>query len=163
MSTFQDDLDYIGSLDEKEKLALLESLKDKQPTLMPLPGPQSMACDTEADVTLYGGAAGGGKTYLAVILALTKHRRTLMVRKERQQLYAVEDEIEGIMGNRDGFNSQNGIWRLPNNEVTDPYNELPNRQIRFGGLNNPGDAAKYQGAPRDLLIIDEAANISYEE
>lgn len=162
-SDFQADLDFIGSLSEEEKLSLLESLKDKQPALMPLPGPQTMACESDADITLYGGAAGGGKTYLAVILALTRHRRTLLIRKERQQLYAVEDEIEGIMKSREGFNSQNGIWRLPNNEITDPYKEFPNRQVRFGGLNNPGDAAKYQGAPRDLLIIDEAANISYEE
>lgn len=163
MSSFEEDLAFVDSLSDKDKVALLESLKDHQPALMPLPGPQTMAFESEADLTLYGGAAGGGKTFLAVMLALTKHKRTLMIRKERQQLYAVEDEIEGILGNRDGFNSQNGIWRLPNNEITDPYNEHPNRQVRFGGLNKPGDAAKYQGAPRDLLIIDEAANITYEE
>ena len=163
MTTFEEDLAFVDSLTQKDKLALLESLKDTQPALVPLPGPQTMAFETEADVTLYGGAAGGGKTFLAVILALTKHKRTLMIRKEASQLYAVQDEIEGIIGSRDGFNSQNGIWRLPNNEITDPYNEKPSRQIRFGGLSKPGDAAKYQGAPRDLLIIDEAANISYGE
>ena len=163
VSTFEDDLAFVDSLTDTERMNLMETLKDVQPPLVTLPGPQTMAANTEADLTLYGGAAGGGKTFLAVILALTKHKRTLIIRKERQQLYAMEDEIEGILGNRDGFNSQNGIWRLPKNEITDPYNEGIQRQIRFGGLNKPGDAAKYQGAPRDLLIIDEAANISYEE
>ena len=163
MSTFEEDLAFIDSLSQEDRSNLLNSLKDRQPSLVCHPGPQSMAFDSPADLTLYGGAAGGGKTFLAVILALTKHRRTLIIRKEAAQLYAMQDEIEGILGSRDGFNSQNGIWRLPNGVITDPYDEKPSRQIRFGGLNKPGDAAKYQGAPRDLLVIDEAANISYEE
>jgi hypothetical protein len=161
--TFEDTVRFVEQLSDDEKRNMLESMKDKQPSLVTLPGPQTLCSESEADLTLYGGAAGGGKTFLAVILALTKHIRTLMIRKEASQLYAVQDEIEGIMGGRDGFNSQNGIWRLPNNEITDPYGDKPSRQIRFGGLNKPGDAAKYQGAPRDLLLIDEAANISYEE
>lgn len=161
--TFEETVAFVEQLSVEEKRNIMESMKDKQPSLLPLPGPQTLACDSEADLTLYGGAAGGGKTFLAVILALTRHVRTLMIRKEASQLYAVQDEIEGLMGGRDGFNSQNGIWRLPDNEVTDPYGEKPSRQIRFGGLNKPGDAAKYQGAPRDLLIVDEAANITYEE
>ena len=161
--TFEQTVQFVEALSEAEKRNMLESMKDKQPSLLPLPGPQTMAWDSLADLTLYGGAAGGGKTYLAVILALTKHIRSLIIRKEAAQLYAMQDEIEGIMGSRDGFNSQNGIWRLPDNEITDPYGEKPSRQIRFGGLNKPGDAAKYQGAPRDLLIVDEAANITFEE
>ena len=163
MSTFEEDLAFIDSLSDADRDSLLNSLKDRQPSLVTHPGPQTMAAESPADLTLYGGAAGGGKTFLAIILALTRHLRTLVIRKEASQLYAMQDEIEGIMGSRDGFNSQNGIWRLPNNEITDPYNEKPSRQMRFGGLNKPGDAAKYQGAPRDLLLIDEAANISYEE
>jgi len=162
-ASFKEDLAFIDSLTPEDKSNLMESLKDRQPSLVTHPGPQTMAAETDADLTLYGGAAGGGKTFLAVLLALTKHRRSLIIRKEAAQLYAMQDEIEGIMGGRDGFNSQNGIWRLPNTVITDPYNEEPNRQIRFGGLNKPGDAAKYQGAPRDLLVIDEAANINYEE
>ena len=161
--TQEETIAFVEAMSVEEKRNMLESMKDNQPSLLPLPGPQTMACETEADLTLYGGAAGGGKTFLAILLGLTKHRRTLMIRKEASQLYAVQDEIEGIMGSRDGFNSQNGIWRLPNNEITDPYGEKPSRQIRFGGLNKPGDAAKYQGAPRDLLIVDEAANITFEE
>jgi len=161
--TFEDTVKFVEQLSDTEKHNMLESMKDHQPSLVPLPGPQTMACNSDADLTLYGGAAGGGKTFLAIILALTMHIRTLMIRKEASQLYAVQDEIEGLLGSRDGFNSQNGIWRLPDNEITDPYGEKPSRQIRFGGLNKPGDAAKYQGAPRDLLIVDEAANITYEE
>ena len=163
MTSFEEDLAFVDSLSDTDKMSLLNSLKDRQPSLVTHPGPQTMAFDSEADLTLYGGAAGGGKTYLAIILALTKHLRTLIIRKEAAQLYAMQDEIEEVMNSRDGFNSQNGIWRLPDNEITDPYGEKPGRQIRFGGLNKPGDATKYQGAPRDLLIVDEAANISYEE
>ena len=162
-TTFEEDLAFVKSLPPEQKNAILASIKEKQPSLVTHPGPQTMAAETPADLTLYGGAAGGGKTFLAIILALTRHRRTLIIRKEAAQLYAMQDEIEGVLGSRDGFNGQTGIWRLPRTHITDPQDEGIDRQIRFGGLNKPGDAKKYQGAPRDLLIIDEAANITYEE
>ena len=140
----------IDALSEAELAELHELLLHATPTLIPQPGPQTEAYYSEADILLYGGAAGGGKTFLAVMLALQEHYRTLYIRKEAAQLVAVKDELTQILGSRDGFNSQTGVWNIPNS----------NRQIRFGGVNNPGDETKYQGAPRDLLVIDEAANIT---
>jgi hypothetical protein len=115
---------------------------------VPQPGPQLQAFLSPADQLLYGGAAGGGKTALAVGLALTKHRRTLFIRREAIQLQAVIDEIAQRLGGRDGFNGQERIWRLPGG-----------RQIQFGGVPNLGDETKFQGNPRDLLVLDEAANL----
>ena len=115
---------------------------------VPQPGPQLEAFLSKADVLLYGGAAGGGKTALAVGLALTQHQRTLFVREEAVQLSPAIDEVATILGARDGLNGQEKIWRMKNG-----------RQIQFGGIPNPGDENKYQGNPRDLLVIDEAANV----
>ena len=162
-SDFEDALTLIRSLSPEERTAMGQTVSDGQDALLPQAGPQTEALASDADVLLYGGAAGGGKTYLAIIAALTRHMRTLIIRKEAAQLYALQDEIGDILGSRDGFNSQTGIWRLPPSRITDPLQLNIKRQIRFGGLNKPGDAKKYQGAARDLLIIDEAANVSFEE
>ncbi len=127
---------------------------EEHPVWMPLPGPQAAAAICEADVLLYGGAAGGGKSDLAIGLALTAHRRTLFVRQEATQLLGVYDRMADILGSRDGFNGQNKIWR---------FNTGQARQMQFGGVPNPGDENKFQGNPRDLLVIDEAANIREEQ
>jgi hypothetical protein len=115
---------------------------------VPQEGPQSAAFLSHADQLLYGGAAGGGKTDLAVGLALTRHRRTLIVRREATQLQAVTERIAEILGTRNGFNGSRGLWRLPSR-----------RQIQFGGVPNLGDEQRFQGNPRDLLALDEAANL----
>jgi len=109
---------------------------------------QLVAIESEADITLYGGAAGGGKTDLAVGLATQYHQRTLFIRREAIQNQGAKDRIAEIMGNRDGFNSQSGVWRFADG-----------RQIQFGGVSSLGDETKYQGNPRDLLVLDEAANL----
>ena len=48
---------------------------------VPNPGPQTDAYYSEADVILYGGSAGCGKTGLLVGLSMTAHKRTLFLRR----------------------------------------------------------------------------------
>jgi hypothetical protein len=129
---------------DRERLTAL----NRSALWVPQPGPQLAAYRSPADQLLYGGSAGGGKTALCIGLALTRHRRTLFIRREAIQLQAVIDEIASILESRDGYNGQEKIWRLP---------EL-RRQIQFGGIPNLGDEKKFQGNPRDLLVVDEAAN-----
>lgn len=119
---------------------------------IPQPGPQLEAFLSPADQVLYGGAAGGGKSDLAIGLALTQHKQSLIIRREGVQLQPVLDRIEEILGTRDGLNASLGIWRLPGG-----------RTLRLGGVPVLGDEAKYQGAPRDLLVVDEAATVLEEQ
>lgn len=125
---------------------LLE-LAARLPLWVPQPGPQLEAFLSPADQVLYGGAAGGGKTDLGVGLALTQHQQTLYLRREAAQLVPVIARVKKILGTRDGYNGTDKVWDLPGG-----------RQLRFGGAPNLGDEEKYQGAPRDLLVIDEAAH-----
>jgi hypothetical protein len=118
----------------------------------PQPGPQLTAMLSKADQLLFGGAAGGGKTALACGLAVTRHTRALFVRREAIQLLPVVDEIAGLLGSRDGYNGSEKVWRLPGG-----------RTIQFGGIPNLGDETKFQGNPRDLLVVDEAANCLEEQ
>lgn len=125
-----------------QELAELDQLT-KPKMWEPLEGPQTRALQSEADITFYGGAAGGGKTDLAIGLSLTQHQRTLIMRREAPQLQGILDRMTEILGSRNGFNGQDKIWRLPD------------RQIEFGSAPHLGDEIKYQGRPHDLLVFDE--------
>jgi hypothetical protein len=131
--------------DEREEIDRL-ILTDTAPW-RPLPGPQRMAYESTADIIGYGGAAGGGKTSLAIGKALTQHRKSMILRREATQLTGIIDDITAILGTRDGYNGAERIWRLPDG-----------RQLEFGSAPNPGDERRYQGRPHDLLVFDEAAN-----
>lgn len=133
--------------EEKESyFKLLQEKERRDQMWKPLPGPQSLAFESKADIVGYGGAAGGGKTDLACGKALRKHRNIMILRRESTQLTGVIDRLEQLIGNKDGYNGTSKIWRLKD------------RQIEFGSLPHLGDERKYQGRPHDFLVFDEAAN-----
>jgi len=136
---------------ERQELDHLLALDIKDVFWRPLPGPQQLAYESEADVIGYGGGAGGGKTDLAIGKALMKHARIAYFRVESTELEAVYDRLEEILGNRDGFGGRPPIWR----------NAGPRRvKIDFGSVPNPGDERKHRGRPKDLLVIDEAGEFT---
>jgi hypothetical protein len=133
----------------EEKLELLKLLEEKErrdAIWKPLPGPQALAFESKADIIGYGGAAGGGKTDLACGKALRHHKNVMILRRESTQLVGVIDRLVQLVGNRDGYNGSEKIWRMSN------------RTLEFGSLPNLGDETKYQGRPHDFLVFDEAAN-----
>ena len=116
------------------------------PLWEPLPGPQTAAYHTDADVLGYGGAAGGGKSSLLLGLAATAHLRSVIFRREFAQGRGLIDDARQLFGALGRFNENTGIWR-----------DLPGgRQIEFAGVKNPGDEQKYRGRPHDLIAFDEA-------
>lgn len=118
----------------------------EKPVWEPLSGPQRTAYESQADVVGFGGAAGGGKTDLVIGKALTRHRRTLILRPVGTELAAIRDRVGDILGSKDGYNGRDNVWRWKG------------RHIEFGAVPDVGDAQKYQGRPHDLLVADEAAN-----
>ncbi len=145
----------LSNMGRRDLMVLKQHLMLENPAAwIPLAGPQKEASYSPADIVLFGGAAGGGKTDLGIGLALAQHRRTLFIRREGLQLLPVKDRMEELLGSRNGLNSQNGVWTIPANDSF-PYD----RQIQFGGVPNPGDERKFQGNARDLLVLDEAANL----
>lgn len=118
----------------------------------PMPGPQTMAYESKADVVGLGGSAGGGKSDMAVGLALTKHKKSAILRREATQLTALIDRCIELHGSRKGYNGQDKILRLG-----------WGRQIEFGSTPNLGDETKHQGRPKDLLAFDEATNFLYHQ
>lgn len=137
-------------LTDDERKELDDLLTIGVPKWTPLPGPQTMAYESQADVIGYGGAAGGGKTDLACGMALTKHKVAAIFRREATQLNGIIERLTEIIGDTKGYNGQKNIWRLPV--------EFHGERIDFGSAQHAGDETKQQGRPKDLLVVDEAAN-----
>lgn len=127
----------------------LDSLLLANPKWEPLPGPQTEAYECDADIILYGGAAGGGKSDLALGKALTKHRRTLILRREFPQLEGMVERSKELYTAHGGYNEK-GWWRC--------NYDGKRRFVRFGSVQHEKDLKKLQGRPHDLLVFDEAAN-----
>jgi len=92
-------------------------------------------------------------TSLACGLSVTRHQNVAIFRRNGTELSAVVDEIQAILGTRDGFaNAPDKVWR---------FKRTDGRAVRidFGSFPSPGDERKYQGRPHDLLVFDEAANM----
>lgn len=123
---------------------LIQPLDTPLPDWTPLPGPQVMALESKADIVFFGGAAGGGKSDMLLGAALTKHRRSIIFRREYPQLKGLEDRAREIVRDRGQYNSTDKVWKLPKG-----------RQMEFGAVQNVGDEQKYQGRPHDLKGFDE--------
>ena len=87
MTTLLDEiLDQINDLpaDKKAEVIDLVNKETSEMKWVPNPGPQTEAYFCEADVLLYGGAGGGGKSDLGLGLAVTAHLRSLIMRRKRE-------------------------------------------------------------------------------
>lgn len=139
---------YLTPKERAELNALLDADIAERPW-SPLPGPQTLAYESTADVVGFGGAAGGGKTDLACGKAISQHQVVQIFRREGTELNAIIDRLEGIVGHRDGLGGKPPVWRSPAGNC---------RLIEFCSVPNLGDERKFQGRAKDLLVVDEAAN-----
>lgn len=135
------------SPEHREELDRLVAEDIRHVVWRPQIGRQTEAAESFADITGYGGAAGGGKTDLIAGLSLTAHQRTVIFRKEKAQTEGIVQRLTEVLGSSDGYNSQKSIWRATTGNV--------HRLIEFGGLDNPDDHLRWQGRPHDLIAVDE--------
>jgi hypothetical protein len=136
------------SAEEKDKLwEEIENHPDAGGQLVPTYGPQLDAYNSEADVLLYGGMAGGGKSALAILLALTKHKRSLIMRRQYTDIHSLVEDFLNKHGTRKGYSGA-------------PPAKLRTEDGRltvFGAAKQVGDEESWRGQPFDLLFLDEAS------
>lgn len=142
-------LQLMQHLSPEERAELDELLTQGLPIWMPQVGPQLAALESMADILFYGGSAGGGKTDLLLGAALTQHEHSIIFRREAVQLVGLEERMAKILATRKGYNSQTGVWRLPENRV-----------MELGSVKEPDDWMKYQGRPHDLKGFDEITHFT---
>lgn len=141
-------IDKLDSLPEKELRAIMAQYELNKPKFIPSPGPQTDAWNSQADILLYGGQAGGGKTALGIGLALCAHKRSLLMRRQSVDLGAMQDELLNFYGSRDGWNGKPPASL----RTTDK------RFIEFGHAQNPDDVMNWMGRAHDFLYMDEATH-----
>lgn len=135
-------------LERARRLAARPAAADAPPIWTPFPGPQTAALECPADELFYGGAAGGGKTGLLVGLALTRHRRSLLLRREAVHLTEVVDQLKAVHGS-DGWAGSGYGGKLKTRD---------GRVIECSGCKDESDKEDYKGRPHDLIGFDEVGD-----
>lgn len=142
--------EFVRSLSPAEKGELDEILSNElSAPWLPEPenDPQVQAYYSLADLLLYGGSPGGGKTDLLCGTALTNHRRSVIFRAKSVDLRGIEERIIELAG-REGWNGADKIYRR--GEVL----------LELGHLEKPGAEFSWQGRPHDLYGFDEGAQLA---
>lgn len=112
--------------------------------------PQVQAYLSDAFETLYGGAAGGGKSDLLLGLARTMHGKSLLMRREFPELeHSLIERSFEFYGDRKFYNGSKHVWNIDG------------RRIEFGHMEQigtpqvPKDEAQYASAQYDFIGIDQ--------
>jgi predicted phage terminase large subunit-like protein len=127
-------------------------------SIKPQPGAQEGFLSSAADITIYGGAAGGGKSY-ALLLEPLRHvengdfgavilrRTTPEITANVGGLWAESEKLYAIVGGTPRFGYLD--WRFPSGA-----------RIKFDHMEYEKDKHKYQGAQIPLICFDEITHFT---
>lgn len=135
---------------EVQKLAARELAKP----FIPNPGPQTEALRSEADILLYGGQAGGGKSALEIGAYFEGHHSGLVLRREAVQLDGLIEFCKEV------GEPAHGKFVGGNENV---FKRHDGGRLKFAGLNQADDWRKHAGNAKDYLAFDEAGEFLKEQ
>lgn len=139
---------------DKVERALIRSQTvdpDAAPRWTPLADnpPQQQAYATTADHTFFGGLAGSGKSSLLIGMALTRQRKSLILRKQATQLPEIKEYLRECMRPGDKFAQVGHGARVTT---------FDGRKIELSGCDTIAVAQKYKGRAHDYKGYDEASD-----
>ena len=145
-------LNSMPALEQKKIIKQVTEIRHKL-SFIPHVGPQTQAYHSKADILLFGGNPGGGKTGLLIGLSLNAHHRSLLVRKQFTDVEAVVENAKELLGTTNGFVGG----------TRPKYNKPDGGIIHFQGMaaEDGFDPGK-QGNPHDFIGIDEGAQLPLE-
>jgi Terminase large subunit, T4likevirus-type, N-terminal len=127
------------------------------PEIKPQDGPQVAFLSSDADIAIYGGAAGGGKSY-GLLLEPLRHiynsqfggvifRRTLADVKKEGSLWDTSLPLYGVCDARP--RQDNLSWKFPSHA-----------KITFAGLDHETSVLDWQGSQLAFIGFDELTHFS---
>lgn len=136
----------------------MQSEQPEEVVIGPNPGPQSEAFASSATITVYGGQAGGGKTWLTMLrfgvhadqypgYAAIIFRREMPMVTQGGGLWEESMQLYPVWGAKP--NSANFSWRFKRRSL-----------IQFRGLQHEKDVLNYQGAQLAEFGLEEATHFS---
>lgn len=128
--------------------------------LAPHPGKQSLFLATSADLAIYGGSAGGGKSY-ALILEQLRHSdnsgfRSILFRRTVPQLMqqgGLVDTARGILP----------LFGAVENKVEHQFTFKSGAQVKFSGMQYEDDCYQHDGAQYALICFDELIHFTEKQ
>lgn len=136
----------LDSLPEQELRELSKAVRAAtgNTRFVPNPGPQTLAKLSTAEIIMYGGAAGAGKSFLSCGLA-EEHQHTIVFRRDGGQL-------DGLI--RDSKQMYAGLTNyVGGHEMMHTWPD--GRTLKFAGMLLPDSWTKHAGRERDCIIFDE--------
>ncbi len=124
----------------------------------PQEGPQYDFLNSQADIVIYGGAAGGGKTYALLLEALWHHDRegfsSVIFRKNANQVRnpgGLWDSSASIYRDFGGVAKESSLeWDFPSGAI-----------IKFAHMDMEKDKYSWQGSQICLIGFDELTHFSW--
>jgi len=151
VASLQRTRESLAALPEDELAELTKDIMSATKDLKWIPntGPQMLAYNSKADVLLYGGSPGAGKSDLLLGLAFNAHKNSLVMRRQYTDLGALSDRMLELNGSKDGYNGS-----------PPPSLKTGTVTIKLGAASKIGDEMSWQGQARDLLGVDEATQFA---
>jgi hypothetical protein len=113
--------------------------------------PQQRAVESPADHLFFGGSAGTGKSSTLVGLALTRHRKSLLLRRQATQLPEISQFLRDCLRAGDKFAQVGHGARAVTSD---------GRRVELSGCDNPAMAQRWKGRAHDLKGYDELTDFN---
>lgn len=125
-----------------------------EPTWWPVNAAQQAFLDCRAELALFGGQSGGGKTSVLAADAVQEYRnpwlRSLVLRRTLSEFQEMADQMQRM------YEPLGARWRRPTKFDAFAWTFPSGASITPGYLRNEKDLDRYQGNPKSHIGLDES-------